>query len=124
VNILNDYYSDIQSHEPGAYVILEHLADNSEETVLANSGMMLWGKLTTQYEQASMGYNSNADLSWGVYTARGWSQPRLVSYGESHDEERLMYKNLNFGNSSGPYTGPKNDLAIRRTRLRLLDQLL
>ena len=25
---------------------------------------------------------------------------RLVTYAESHDEERLMYKNLNYGNSS------------------------
>ena len=28
VNILTEYYNDIQSHEPGAYVILEHLADS------------------------------------------------------------------------------------------------
>jgi hypothetical protein len=26
-----------------AYIILEHFADNSEETVLANYGMILWG---------------------------------------------------------------------------------
>src|SRR5690606_7828280 len=26
--------------------------------------------------------------------------PRLVGYAESHDEERLMYKNLTFGNST------------------------
>jgi 1,4-alpha-glucan branching enzyme len=117
VNILNDYYSDIQSHEPGAYVILEHLADNSEETALANAGMMLWGKMTTEYEQASMGYNSNSDLTWGVYSSRGWSQPRLVSYGESHDEERLMHKNLNFGNSSGGYNIQNLATALKRQEL-------
>jgi hypothetical protein len=65
--------------------------------------MMLWGKMTTQYEQASMGFTDNSDLTWGVYTSRGWSSPELISYGESHDEERINYKNQNFGNSSGSY---------------------
>ena len=37
VNILTDYYNDIQANEPGAYVILEHLGDNSEETALQTS---------------------------------------------------------------------------------------
>lgn len=117
VNILTDYYNEIQSHEPGAYVILEHLADNSEETVLANTGMMLWGKMTTEYEQASMGYSSNSNLSWGVYTSRGWSQPRLVSYAESHDEERMMYKNINFGNSNGSYDIQNVNTALQRQEM-------
>jgi hypothetical protein len=117
INILNDYYGDIQLHEPGAYVILEHLADNSEETVLANAGMMPWGKMTTEYEQASMGYTSNSNLSWGVYTSRGWSQPRLVSYGESHDEERIMFKNINYGNSSGSYDIQNLSTALKRMEL-------
>ena len=117
VNILTEYYNDIQSHEPGAYVILEHLADNSEETALANIGMMLWGKMTTEYEQASMGYSSNSNLSWGVYTSRGWSQPRLVSYAESHDEERMMYKNINFGNSSGSYDIQNVNTALQRQEM-------
>jgi len=117
VNILNDYYNDIQSHEPGAYVILEHLADNSEETVLAGNGMMLWGKMTTEYEQAGMGYPNNSNLSWGVYTSRGWSQPRLVSYGESHDEERIMFKNLNYGNSNGNYDIQNLSTALERMEL-------
>jgi hypothetical protein len=76
VNILNDYYSHMQSVEPGSYAILEHLGSNGEEEVLSDSGMMLWGKMTTEYEEASMGYTSN--LSWGSYQNRGWSQPRLV----------------------------------------------
>ena len=62
---------------------------------------------------------------------------RLIAYAESHDEERLMYKNLNFGNSSNSNhdvkdldtaltknesfgfffiinTWPKNDMALFR----------
>jgi hypothetical protein len=98
-------------------VILEHLADNSEETVLANTGMMLWGKMTTEYEQASMGYSSNSNLSWGVYTSRGWSQPRLVSYAESHDEERMMFKNINYGASNGSYDIQNLNTALQRQEM-------
>ena len=115
VNILNDYYSHMQSVEPGSYAILEHLGSNGEEEVLSDSGMMLWGKMTTEYEEASMGYTGN--LSWGSYQNRGWSQPRLVTYAESHDEERMMYKNLQFGNSSGSYDINNLSTALERQEL-------
>lgn len=117
INILTDYYNHMQSTEPGSYLILEHLGDNSEESVLASNGMMLWGKMTTQYEQASMGYTTDSDLSWGCYTSRGWSSPKLVSYAESHDEERVNYKNLNFGNSSGSYDTQDINTALDRLEL-------
>ncbi|MEY4330378.1 MAG: hypothetical protein RL609_1126 [Bacteroidota bacterium] len=115
VNILTDYYNHIQTTEPGAYVILEHLADNSEETALSNIGMMLWGKMTTQYEEASMGYSG--DINWGSYQNRGWSAPRLVSYAESHDEERIMYKNISFGNSNGGYDVQDLNTALKRMEM-------
>jgi hypothetical protein len=115
VNILTDYYNHMQTLEPGAYVILEHLGDNSEETVLANTGMMPWGKMTTAYEEASMGYNG--DLNWGSYQNRGWSQPNLVTYAESHDEERMMFKNLNYGNSNGSYNITNLSTALKRQEM-------
>ena len=31
---------------------------------------------------------------------RGWSSPSMVTYMESHDEERVIYKALNYGNST------------------------
>ena len=36
----------------------------------------------------------NRDSLYG----KRWTQPHLVTYMESHDEERMMYKNLQFGN--------------------------
>jgi hypothetical protein len=117
VNILNDYYNHMQSTEPGSYAILEHFADNNEETALANAGMMLWGKMTTQYEQASMGYSTNADLSWGSYQNRGWNNPHLITFAESHDEERLMYKNIEFGNANGSYNIQSLNTALDRQEL-------
>jgi len=29
-------------------------------------------------------------LNWGSYLGRGWSVPRLVTYMESHDEQRMV----------------------------------
>jgi len=115
INILTDYFSHTQSVAPGSYFILEHFADNSEETALANAGMMLWGDISHEYSEMSMGYSSN--LGWGSYQNRGWNQPNLISYAESHDEERMMYKNLNFGNSAKSYNVTDLNTALKRQEL-------
>jgi hypothetical protein len=56
------------------------------------------------YTQADMGYGSESDVSWISYKNRGWSEPHVVGYMESHDEERMMYKNLTYGYQSGNYS--------------------
>ncbi|MBL7710175.1 MAG: T9SS type A sorting domain-containing protein, partial [Chitinophagaceae bacterium] len=43
--------------------------------------------------------------------------PHLVGYAESHDEERIMYKNLQFGNSSGSYNIRDLNTALKRSEL-------
>ena len=58
-----------------------------------------------------------SDFSWGFYNSRGWTEPNLVTYMESHDEERLMYKNLNFGNLSGDYNIKNMVTALDRQKL-------
>ena len=115
INILTDYYNHMQTAEPGSYAILEHFSDNSEETVLSNNGLMLWGNLNGQYMEASMGYSSN--LSWGSYQNRGWNNAHLVTYAESHDEERMMYKDLQYGASSGSYNITNLNTALKRQEL-------
>ncbi|GAB2951957.1 hypothetical protein GCM10027048_16210 [Hymenobacter coalescens] len=106
VNIWLDYNSYMRTVDPNAYVILEHFADNSEELVLSNAGMLLWGNLTHSYNEATMGYLPGSNFSWGYYGSgnggRGWTQPNLVAYMESHDEERLMFKNITYGNQANP----------------------
>ncbi|RTQ52137.1 T9SS type A sorting domain-containing protein [Hymenobacter gummosus] len=106
VNIWTDYNNAIRAVDPNAFVILEHFADNSEELALSNAGMMLWGNLNHNYNEATMGWLANSNFSWGYYGAgnggRGWTQPNLVTYMESHDEERLMFKNITYGNQSNP----------------------
>jgi hypothetical protein len=105
-------YDQMQIASPGSYCILEMFADNDEQSVEANYGMMLWGaNLNPNYNQATMGYGTPSpagatwDLTGSVYTSLGgWTKPGLVVYQESHDEERLMYNNETYGNSSGAYS--------------------
>ncbi|MCF7884998.1 MAG: T9SS type A sorting domain-containing protein [Candidatus Marinimicrobia bacterium] len=90
---------------PDAYAIFEHLAVNQEERELANHGVLLWGNMNYNYNEAAMSYHSDgkSDFSWGYYDNRDWEQPNLVTYMESHDEERLMYKNLEYGYNDSSY---------------------
>ena len=115
INILKRMADKIWELDSTAYVILEHFADNSEETVLSNYGMMLWGNLNHDYNEATMGYASN--FSGISYKNRGWTNPNLVGYMESHDEERMMYKNLTYGNSSGTYNIKNLNVALNRMKL-------
>jgi len=102
IAILTNYNNVMRTVKPDAFVILEHFADNSEETVLSSRGMLLWGNLNYNYNEASMGFNTGtvSDLSWISYKARGWADPHVVGYMESHDEERMMYRNVTTGNIS------------------------
>jgi hypothetical protein len=62
-----------------------------------------------------MGYNNNkANLSWGNYKTRSWNFPNLVTYAESHDEERVMFFALNYGNVSGSYSTKNLSNALKR----------
>lgn len=117
VAIWKRYYDTLQLKSPGSYVILEHFADNTEETELSNYGMMLWGNMNYNYAQASMGYTTGWDFSYGIFSARNWTNPYLVSYMESHDEERLMYKNIQFGNVSGNYNIKDLNTALKRMEM-------
>ena len=102
--------------KPNAYVILEHFTANTEETVLANYGIMLWGNMNYNYTEAAMGYAS--DLSGASSLSRsGWTAPNLVAYMESHDEERMMYKTLTYGASSGNYNTKYLPTALNRMEL-------
>jgi 1,4-alpha-glucan branching enzyme len=115
INILKRMADKVWQTDANAYVILEHFADNSEEKILADYGMMLWGNLNHSYNEATMGYPS--DFSWGSYKARGWQYPNLITYMESHDEERLMVKNILYGNSSGGYSIKNINTSLNRIKL-------
>jgi hypothetical protein len=110
---------EIWKRKPDAFVIFEHLAVNLEETELADYGIMLWGNMNGIYSDASMGYldNNKSDFSGISYKQKGWAQPNLVGYMESHDEERLMFRNIQYGNINGIYNIKNPDTALRRIEL-------
>ena len=123
IAILKRIANEVWSYAPSTYLILEHFADNIEEKELADFGFLLWGNSNYNYSEGSMGYNEivnnqcKSDFSWGYYKNRGWTEPNLVTYMESHDEERLMYKNLQYGNSSGNYNIKDSSTALDRQKL-------
>ena len=104
---LKRIYDEVKKRNPKAIFIIEHLSENREEKELADYGMMLWGNLNYNTNEATMGWGEESsgggkkgDLSWGSYKQRGWNLPNLIAYMESHDEERLMYKNIQYGKNS------------------------
>lgn len=118
VSILKRMADIIWSAKPDAYIILEHFCADREEQELAEYGMMLWGNKNFDYGEAAMGYSS--DLTTASWIGRGWRVPNLVSFMESHDEERLMYKTLTFGSSSGDYNTKNQKTALKRMQLDAL----
>jgi len=109
----------IWSVNPNAYVILEEFVAGNEEQIVTNYGMLVWDNMSSAYEQAAMGYATNPswDFSGISYKQWGWTEPGLVGYMESHDEERLMYKNEQYGNSSGSYNIKNIPTGLNRIKL-------
>ncbi|HNS16637.1 MAG TPA: alpha-amylase family glycosyl hydrolase [Bacteroidales bacterium] len=120
IAILKRIADTIWSTKSNAYVILEHFADNSEEKILAEYGMLLWGNENYHYTEASMGWYNTSNLSWASYKARGWTKPHAVVYMESHDEERMMYKNVTYGRAEGDYDIQDTITALERAQLATL----
>ena len=119
-------YADYQwAMDPDFYIIFEHLGTNSEETEWVNyrlnegKGIMMWSNLSGPYNESTMGYHDGgkSDFSWIDYKERNWTVPANVSYMESHDEERLMFKNLQYGNASGSYSIKNMSTALEREKI-------
>ncbi len=121
VDVLKEYADYSWSLDDTHYVIFEHLGSDNEEQQWANyrinegKGIMLWGKMTDQYNELTMGQNGNKNFDRAGHLSRGFNDKRLIAYAESHDEERLMYKNLQFGNSTNSSHDVKNlNVALSR----------
>lgn len=91
ISYIKEYSDAIKAVNPNGYAIMEHFCNTDEEDTLANyHGTMLWRNMSGSYQQAAMGYSSNSDFTGMVATNR-------VGYAESHDEERMAYKVLKYG---------------------------
>ncbi|NVJ87081.1 MAG: T9SS type A sorting domain-containing protein [Algoriphagus sp.] len=114
IKIWKRIYDRIKAKHPDAYVILEHLAVNEEEKELADYGMMFWGNMNFEFRELAKG--ENRDIGWTYFGNRGWKNPHLVAYQESHDEERVMWESLNFGKTS-PLNLRQLENAVNRNQL-------
>ncbi|KFF16260.1 alpha-amylase family glycosyl hydrolase [Flavobacterium hydatis] len=123
VDVLKKYADYSWNLDPTHYTIFEHLGSDAEEQLWANykinespsKGIMMWGKMTNAYNQLSMGYATESNISRMTSASRGFSANRLIGYAESHDEERLMYKNIQYGNSNNAAHDVKNlNVALSR----------
>ena len=116
IDILKEYYDYIKSINSNSYVILEHFSDNNEEKVLADYGFLMWQNMNYNFAQNLMGWQDGSDISWSYYQNRGFIYPNNLTFMESHDEERLMYKALQYGNSNGSYDASNLSTAIERSK--------
>ncbi|GAA4324592.1 hypothetical protein GCM10023149_26300 [Mucilaginibacter gynuensis] len=117
VAIWKDYNAYIKSVDPNAYVILEHLGSNEEEKELAADGMMLWNNVNYAFNEANMGWIGTSDLSRLAFGNHTFTQPDgLVSYMESHDEERIIFKSITYGNTGG-YNARPLATALKRAEM-------
>lgn len=116
IAILKRMSDAVRQHTPDAILILEHLAENSEETILADYGFLMWGNMNWAYNQNTKGESSGSDISGTSYKQRAWADPHLVAYMESHDEERLMYRNTTDGKSFDGYNVKDLSTGIDRVK--------
>lgn len=129
VAILKQYADHQWAIDPDFYVIFEHLgvgtgpnSSAAEETEWANyrvgegKGIMLWANFNPAYNQLTMGYADNSNFNNIDFENKGFTAPRAVGYAESHDEERLMYKNLLYGYNFGGYNASDLTTALQRTK--------
>ncbi len=119
VAIIKDYADHVWSVDNDDYMIMEHLAVSEEENELANygNGMYFWSGFNPhdEFTEASMGYESN--LRDVLATNRGFTVNNMVAYMESHDEERLQFKNESFGNAAGGYSVRDENTGLDRLKL-------
>lgn len=82
---------------PTAYFINENLAGAKEENEMAADGELNWANVNNSGCQYAMGYSSDASLErmWALRDGR--TAGSTVAYLESHDEQRLAYKQKQFG---------------------------
>ncbi len=83
---------------PNGYFINENLATAQEENAMAETGQLNWANFNDAGCQFAMGYSSDSGLN-GMFAPKNGSRlwGSTVSYLESHDEQRLAYKQNQYG---------------------------
>ncbi|MDE6553497.1 MAG: hypothetical protein K2K98_11180, partial [Muribaculaceae bacterium] len=103
----------VEAVNPNAYFINENLATAQEENAMAATGQLNWANINEAGCQFAMGYQSGSDMNRFYAPKDGgrlWGS--TVSYLESHDEQRLAYKQNQWGE-----TGVKGNIVNSMHRL-------
>jgi hypothetical protein len=118
VRLLKRMRNKIREYSQDSYLILEHFGSAQEERELSAEGYLFWTNVTGNYHRAAKGEHSGgaSNLEGALYNIRGFDQPVLVSYIESHDEQRVMYEVLNFGQSNTQYNTRELSNALQRVK--------
>ncbi len=101
IDLLIHMASGMKSRNPGTVTIFEHLAWQSEDAVLADSGILMWTGAGhhNDMKEFMLGFNGQDIYTSGTATAQGYTYANLMSYMESHDEERQAYEVMTYGNN-------------------------
>ena len=93
-----DLQKVVREVNPNAYFINENLATAQEENAMAQYGQLSWANVNNAGCQFAMGYASDSDLN-RMYAPKDGNRlwGSTVSYLESHDEQRLAYKQEQWG---------------------------
>ncbi len=97
-------HAAIKAVKPNGIHINENLASAAEENAMAADGQLNWANKNNISCQFAMGYADNSNLESYLSTKDGnrtWGS--TVAYAESHDEQRVGYKQLTYGAGSRPY---------------------
>lgn len=107
--MLTDVIKGIKSW---GYSINENLAGAQEENEMAANGQLNWANINNAACQFAMGFQSESDCNrfYAPLDSRTWGS--TVSYAESHDEQRMAYKQNQWG-----VAGVKGNEAVSMRRL-------
>jgi len=109
---INEYVTSVK---PDAIHINELLGDGREDNDnYLNGGQMGWMQANNQACQYAMGYGTDAGCNLGGFYESRWNRTKgaTVSYAESHDEQRMAFKQKKWGHAS-----VKGNTAVAMKRL-------
>lgn len=111
---MKELHDAMRAVDPTAYFINENLAGAQEENDMAKDGEINWANINNNSCEFAMGYNENNKSALNRFYApldsRTWGS--TVSYAESHDEERMAYKQTKYGAA-----GVKGNIPVSMRRL-------
>lgn len=115
VAVMKDLHSAIKAVKPDGIHINENLAGAQEENEMAADGQLNWANVNNNSCQFVMGYPSNSSLVRFCSENDSRTKFSTVAYAESHDEERMGFKQIQYGVAT-----VKQDATIRAHRLQQL----